>query len=371
MDAQLNCLYVYLTDQCNLACTHCWQAAPLAGKKIFSYLNFDECENFFKNAVDMGLKRVIFSGGEPLLNPELKKFSRFFCENDVSVTCETNGMLISDSEIFSTIKENKVYCAVSIDGATPGTHNKHRGHVNAFQQTIAGIEKLDREGIHYQLIMAVSNFNYHELIPLLDLVKKKFKHCDTFKINVVIAVGRAQRMEKKGLLFKPEDLVQMTEDVALLLDKYPFNIILHIDPAFFSFKNLLKRYSCGGNCGFKSSLSVLANGNISICSLGKQFPDFVFGNVTDADLENVWNSNPVLTELHTNTHTKLKGICANCIFRKKCFGGCRAEALCVYGDFFGPSPRCQTFYDAGLFPRERLINAQLQCDEDSVNHGEF
>ena len=83
--------------------------------------------------------------------------------------------------------------------------------------------------------MAVSKFNYHELIPLLDWIKEKYKYCVSFKINVIRRLGRAAGMNKKGLLFKPEEYPQVTEDISKIFGKYPFEVILHIDPVFFSF----------------------------------------------------------------------------------------------------------------------------------------
>jgi SynChlorMet cassette radical SAM/SPASM protein ScmF len=356
MKPGLNCLYIYLTDECNLKCIHCWQSAPLSGKGKYSRLDFNECKKFLDEAIELGLKSIIFSGGEPLLNPGLKKFAEYFYKKSIRMTIETNGILISDRKILNTIKKYKIYCAISLDGVNPVTHNNHRGIKNAFEQTVKSLEKLEQEKIYYQIIMAISKFNYQELIPLLDWIKEKYKYCEKFKINIVNQLGRAAGMDKKGLLFRPEEYPKITEDLSGIFDHYPFKVVLHIDPVFFSFKNLMSKYSCGGHCGYKSSLSILANGSVSICSLGKQFDKYIFGHVSTIDVKGIWESHPILIDIHESTHTKLKGICSNCIFRQQCLGSCRAEALCVYGDFFEPHPRCQEYYDSGKLPKSRLIN---------------
>ncbi|MHA1704734.1 MAG: radical SAM protein [Promethearchaeota archaeon] len=362
MEPELRSLYIYLTDSCNLHCMHCWQSAPLAGKGNYSNLKFNECKNFLDDAIGMGLRSVTFSGGEPLLNSEFHKFAEYFYRNYINMNMETNGILISDNEILNTIKDYKVYCAVSLDGINPETHNKYRGTPHAFQRTILSINKLEQEKIYYQIIMSISKFNYHELIPLLDWIKENCKYCNKFKINIVNALGRAERMNKKGLLFKAEELSEITEKVATLVGKYHFKILLHINPVFFSFKNLLLKYSCGGHCGYMFALSILANGNVSICSLGKQMNKYIFGHVSTIDVKNVWENHPVLTAIHENPHTKLNGVCSKCIFRKYCLGGCRAEALWAYGDFFAPNPICQAYYDSGKFPKKFLINTGGSLD---------
>lgn len=361
MKPKLHSLYIYLTDQCNLNCIHCWQSAPLAGHGNYSSLRFDECRAFLDDAVAMGLRSIIFSGGEPLLNPDFHQFARYFFDNKVAMTVETNGILLSQKKVLDTIRRFNIYCAISLDGASADTHNRHRCSDSAFEDTVLSIKKLEKNNHHYQIIMAVSKFNYHELSPLLDWVKDNCGHCDKVKINVVNDLGRGEIMNKKGLLFHPEEYTALSDDVAPLIDGYPFDVSLHVDPVFVSFKNLMLQHTCGGYCGYLAALSILANGNISICSMGKQVPKYVFGHVSTINVRDVWENHPQLLDLHENTQLRLEGICSNCIFRKRCAGGCRAEALHVYGDFFAPHPRCQAYYDTGKFPDSRLIDPSKNC----------
>lgn len=358
MKPKLRSLYIYLTDNCNLNCMHCWQSAPLEGEGKPSSLKFDDCKGFLDDTLPMGLRDITFSGGEPLLNREFKTFADYFYENNIPMTIETNGILIPYRNNLETIVNYKIYCAVSLDGVTPEIHNQYRNSKDAFQRTIRSIDQLEKAKLNFQIIMAISKFNYPELVPLLDFVKKNYRYCDTFKINVVASYGRAEEMDERGLLFEPEELPKLTEDVAELINHYPFRVILHLDPVFFSFKNLTLNYSCGGHCGYKHSLSILANGNISICSLGKQVDKYTFGHISTVDVKDIWDNDPLLSRIHESTlHTELQGICSNCIFRKTCIGGCRAQALMAYGDFFASHPLCQSYYDSGKFPKSRLINA--------------
>ncbi len=358
MKPKLRSLYIYLTDKCNLNCMHCWQSAPLEGEGVHSSLKLSECKGFLDDTLGMGLRDITFSGGEPLLSTEFKKFAGYFHEHNIPITIETNGILIPYKNNLETIKNYDIYCAISLDGITPEIHNEYRKNKSAFQRTTQSLDELEKAKSNFQIIMAISKFNYHELVPLLDFVKDRYRYCDTFKINVVSTIGRAEEMDKKGLLFGAQELPKITEEVSELIDKYPFRVILHLDPVFFSFKNLTLNYSCGGHCGYKHSLSILANGNISICSLGKQVGKYIFGHVSTIDVRDIWENDPFLSRIHGSTlHTELEGVCSNCIFRKTCLGGCRAQAICAYGDFFAPHPLCQAYYDSGQFPKSRLIDA--------------
>ncbi len=364
MKHPLNSLYLYLTDECNLKCIHCWQSAPLLGKGAPSNLSFAQCKNFLDTARSMGLKSVTFSGGEPLLNRDFKLFTEYFFENAIWMNIETNGIFISSPEIRKAIIDYKIYCAVSLDGINPETHNKQRGNTNAHQMTVQGIDYLEQEKLNFQLIMTISRVNYHELKPLLEWVSGRYKYCTKFKINIVSVMGRAEEMHKNGMLFAVEELPVICDEIAVLFHKYPF-LTLHVDPSFVSFKNFKLKYTCGGYCGYNSSISILANGNISICSLGKQMDKYTFGHVSNIDLQDVWENHPTLKEIHEAQYHQLKGVCANCIFKRQCYGGCRAEALCASGDFFAPHPRCQALYDAGKFSEARLINGLASQPNDA------
>lgn len=349
----LTCVYVYLTDDCNLQCAHCWRAAPSIGEAPRTFLRVEACERFFRDALALGLKSVIFSGGEPLLNPEFGAFARLLFGLHVPCTLETNGMLIQGARL-DAIRACRVACAVSLDGATADTHNRQRGRSDAFHKAVLGLRNLEAAGAGYQIIMAISRLNYHELVPLADRIASEFPHCNTLKLNVVMPAGRAGEMRADGLLFEARELPRLVDDVAALRGAYPFRIMIHVDPAFAALRHLKRGVTCGGRCGYQNALSVLADGSVSICSIGQITPAYLFGHVSTIDVTQVWNEHPVLRELHDSYYTRLTGVCEQCIFRRACMGGCRAHAIAMYGSAFAPAPLCQAYFESGAFPSSRL-----------------
>jgi radical SAM protein with 4Fe4S-binding SPASM domain len=157
-------------------------------------------------------------------------------------------------------------------------------------------------------------------------------------------------MRNQGLLLGTHDLIGMTKHVATFIGRYSFKVLLHVQPAFYSVGDLARGFGCGGHCGYQAALSVLSDGSVSICSLGKRAPEYIFGDVATIELERVWTTHPLLEQVHDGGHHLLKGICARCVFRRFCAGGCRAVALDYYGDFFAPFPMCQELFESGGFP---------------------
>lgn len=56
------------TNQCNLKCVHCYQDAEEATERE---LSTDEAKKMIDEIARAGFKIMIFSGGEPLLRPDI------------------------------------------------------------------------------------------------------------------------------------------------------------------------------------------------------------------------------------------------------------------------------------------------------------
>jgi len=96
---EINYLRVSLTDRCNLRCIYCMPEQGAEKKKHEDILRFDEIIKVVKTSAVLGIKKVRFTGGEPLIIPEVDRLiydtSRIKNIEDVSLT--TNGILLSEA----------------------------------------------------------------------------------------------------------------------------------------------------------------------------------------------------------------------------------------------------------------------------------
>ena len=103
--ALLKVVVISLVEQCNLKCWGCDHCAPLADE---SFLAVDEFEKDMKRLAGLaapygGVTRIVLLGGEPLLHPDIKKFTeisrKYFPEARIEIF--TNGiLLIKQSDDF-------------------------------------------------------------------------------------------------------------------------------------------------------------------------------------------------------------------------------------------------------------------------------
>ena len=125
------------TNQCNLKCAHCYQDAEEATDKE---LSTDEGKKMIDEIARAGFKVMIFSGGEPLMRPDIYELVAHAAENGLRPVFGSNGTLITP-EVAVRLKEAGA-CAmgISVDSLVPEKHDKFRGLPNAYDLTMAGIE---------------------------------------------------------------------------------------------------------------------------------------------------------------------------------------------------------------------------------------
>ncbi|MDS1029975.1 GTP 3',8-cyclase MoaA [Bacillota bacterium LX-D] len=95
---EINYLRVSLTDRCNLRCIYCMPPEGIEKKKHEDILRFEEFEKIIRASAALGVKKVRFTGGEPLVVKNVEHLIAKTAEingiEDIGLT--TNGILLYD-----------------------------------------------------------------------------------------------------------------------------------------------------------------------------------------------------------------------------------------------------------------------------------
>lgn len=99
---EINYLKISLTDKCNLRCVYCKEEEDTVEEEyVNNILSFDDYKFIIKNFKELGVNKIKFVGGEPLLYPYLKDliyFAKHECNiDDISIT--TNGQHFSEKAL--------------------------------------------------------------------------------------------------------------------------------------------------------------------------------------------------------------------------------------------------------------------------------
>jgi Fe-coproporphyrin III synthase len=137
-DSQLRSLPILILNihsHCNCRCLMCdiWQRTQ------HEQINAQDLERHRGSLARLGVRQVVFSGGEPLLHTGLASLCRFFREQGIRLTLLTTGLLLNKRA--AEVAENFEEVIVSIDGPPP-VHDAIRRVPGAFALIARGVAAL-------------------------------------------------------------------------------------------------------------------------------------------------------------------------------------------------------------------------------------
>lgn len=137
-------LELYPTLRCNLDCAFCDTTdrhRPAAGE-----LPAERWVALLEEAAALGARRLmLLGGGEPLLSPATPPLIRRAKALGMAGTLTTNGTRMDAPFRALLVETGWDEVHVSVDGATPETHDALRGKPGAFARTVAATCRLRRE----------------------------------------------------------------------------------------------------------------------------------------------------------------------------------------------------------------------------------
>ena len=313
----------HILHRCNLRCTHCYQedyAAECTGAQRMQlygqYLNFCKANGFRGH--------INFTGGEPLLSPDLFELLKRCDADGISCGILTNGTLIDRETAarLGTIRSLS-FVQVSIDG-TRETHDRVRGKGN-FDKAFAGLKLLRRQGIQTMAAFTCHKGNYRTLPQVIRTVRRK--GIDRFWADRLIPMGSSR-----------EDVLSTEEfrTVVQCLTKAHTgkHLFSHTDVHI----NRAMQFLEGGGCYYQCAagdtlLTLLADGTLLPC-IRLPIP---IGNCLETDMLTLWQNSPLIAELRAH---EIPQDCICCPKAEFCRGGAKCLSYAVTGDWHRKDINC-------------------------------
>jgi uncharacterized radical SAM superfamily Fe-S cluster-containing enzyme len=147
-------LWLYTNFDCNLRCDYCCvRSSPTAPRRE---LGLERVQRIAREATQLGVKEIFVTGGEPFLLEDIGEIL-VACTAAAPTTVLTNGMLFSGrrAETLRALPRDRIVLQISLDSATPDTHDLHRGR-GTWARTREGIQLARTEGFRVRLAATVS-----------------------------------------------------------------------------------------------------------------------------------------------------------------------------------------------------------------------
>jgi MoaA/NifB/PqqE/SkfB family radical SAM enzyme len=300
-------VYFELTRRCNLACRQCFvsshPAQPLGMDTATVKALLD----------DMKQARVInvrFTGGEPTIRPDWYEILCYAKELGFVVALNTNGVFADPADTIAKIASLEMeQLTVSIDGLE-AEHDHYRGR-GAFQQTVAALAEIRRQGIHTRITTTLTRRNVQDIPGLVELARQ---HVDVINFVCLRPVGRGIKVQESALSF--EEHLQSAILVKELQRASDGLLILHSDLPLPDRMTIRPDERAGGiaaAAGFASTcLNVGADGSVWPHHYsGHQTERFQLGQFPQDRMADIWHRSDRLDGFRAWTQA-LKDRCGGC-----------------------------------------------------------
>jgi len=339
-----------VTKRCNLACAHCYLDAT--DRAARDELTTDEAHALIDDVAAMGSPVLLFSGGEPLMRPDIFDLGAYGIERGLRVVLSSNGTLIDPPMARRIAEIGFAYVGVSVDG-TQATHDELRRKKGALEAALAGIRNCLAAGVKSGIRFTLNRRNVADLDAVLDLVEEH--GVPRFCMYHLVYAGRGREMvaddlppaETRRVI---EHLLDRTADwhergvvtEVLTTDNHADGVLIEQRVAaeqperLADMRELWRRHG-GCSAGTKMA-NVDARGDVHPCQF---WSHVTLGNVRERPLSEIWNdeSHPLLARLRHKADYLTGPRCGSCVYKAVC-GGCRIRAEVVNGDTWGDDPAC-------------------------------
>lgn len=316
-----------MTRACNLKCRHCYRDAGFASA---GELSTAQGKELVRQAASCGFKIFVFSGGEPLLRPDLAELVGAAKEAGLHPVIGTNGTLLT-RQYAQKLKEAGLAAAgISLDSLAPEKHDTLRGVPGAWQDAVAGMEACRQAGLPFQVHTTVFRWNQAEVEKITDFAVQK--GAKAHHIFFLIPTGRAAHAREEEL-----DPISYERLLQRLMEKQrhsPIELKPTCAPQFMRLAReagISVRFSKGCLAG-TAYCCVAPQGEVLPCP----YLALSAGNIKEHSFTEIWQGSSLMTRLRQE---RPGGKCGRCIYQAIC-GGCRARAFAETGDYMAADPGC-------------------------------
>ncbi len=320
---------LHLTSYCNLRCRHCVYDVPV---KKNNFLNFNILSNFFDELEEVGIFRLIISGGEPFLHKDIKQIIKKLSTKKYRIEILTNAVLINNeiAEILSQAKNISI--TYSLDGHNPDTCDFLRGK-GVFNKVLSAIDLMNKFKIKHNLCCVLNKKNCNYVDKIIELgCKLKSSSVNFLFLDIL---GRGENLSEYALNeFEIKNILTHLKNVK---SKIPVNFVNQIDIGKGQYSNFI---SCAAGT-FRFAVS--SNGDVYPCVYAFNNKDFMIGNISKLSIKNLWYSKKWELFRGGIKVNDLKE-CLSCSLIKRCIlKNCRLRAFSKYGNIYAKYPGCKIY----------------------------
>jgi len=322
----------HVTYECNLSCIHCYANAGRGA--TLEQLSTDEALRLIQEIAELGVKAIVFTGGEPLMRSDILDLIEYTSDIGLKPILATNGTLLN-GDIIKRLKDVDASIAINLPSISEEIHRRFTGASSSLAIKLNVLDKCLRYGVKCSVGIAITKLNIKDVNNVIDYCLKREVFVD---IISVVPCGRA----KLDIIPMGAEYRDFLQHLWMKYRAIPMNTtsadskVCIYEPIYLALLSENGKSNLNRLCSIGETINIMADGSIRPCV----FIPYTLGNIRRKSLAKIWRrliEDRLVQELRDLN--KLKGICRSCNWNIVC-GGCRARAYFIKGDLFASDPIC-------------------------------
>lgn len=334
-------LIAELTHRCPLHCVYCSNPLELQARSL--ELSTSDWSRVFREAADAGVLQVDFTGGEPLMRPDILELIRSARAAGLYVNLISSGLPLDESRLEALVQAGLDHFQLSFQGAREETANEISG-TKAHAYKLRVLDWLKHHRVAVTLNFVIHRRNINQLAEMLALAESstatrvEFAHVQYY--GWAFANRDALLPTREQLTYSIEFLKSAQERLAGKIK------VEYVVPDYYA------KYPkpCMGGWGRKLML-ITPNGDALPCHAARVIPGLKFENVKNSNLPEIWEASDAFQRFRGESW--MQEPCKSCDRRAQDFGGCRCQAFLLAADAAATDPVCS------LAPERPKVDAIL------------
>ena len=192
---------VSLTYRCQCRCVHC--SVEKRDVKSTMELTTSEVISFLDGLSRLGVLKIGFTGGEPLLRDDICELVAYAFRKGFSVSIDTNGVLLSAAMVSRLKSSGICNFNISIDRPDAVFHDRLRRNKGCFDNAIAGLKECVR--LRVPCVISTYVTRWGRAKTRLNEIIIMGRQLKVTAVRVLFPIYSGQLSDKKQHLLSPTD----------------------------------------------------------------------------------------------------------------------------------------------------------------------
>jgi len=247
----------HITAKCRQACPYCW-----GPRRFRNPVDTETAQRILARIKDLGVRRVVFTGGDPLHRADAPDLIRFAKEIGLETALSTTGDFVTP-EILEYVSPYLDLISLPLDGSSEqvNSRTKHPGHFSAIIRSLNHLRR--HSNVDVKVCTPVTRHNLSDVPNIAQLVDDY-----AFTTQARVFYNVFQAFPRAMFSVKWDRLIVSDDEFSSLKDQVPAGTKIRIN--FLSHETLDKLY-----------VMVFPNGSMTIPRGGEYLNYGPFLEVTD------------------------------------------------------------------------------------------